>query len=128
MKKYASVLLRVGMAVVVIWFGTSQLSGPSYWFGFLPSWTNSLPINQTQLVYLNGWFEISFGLCLLFGFYTRIVALFLALHLLEIMYSVGYSPIGVRDFGLTIVMFSIFLFGADDFSADNFFEVGLSKR
>jgi uncharacterized membrane protein YphA (DoxX/SURF4 family) len=77
---------------------------------------------------LNGWFEISFGLCLLFGFYTRIVALFLALHLLEIMYSVGYSPIGVRDFGLTIAMFSVFLFGADDFSADNFFEAGLSKR
>ncbi len=122
MKKFAPILLRVGMAVVILWFGFSQLADPNSWLGFLPSWTTALPINQIQLIYLNGWFEVTFGLCLLFGFYTRFVALFLALHLLDIAYVVGYDGLGVRDFGLALATVSVFLSGSDAFSIDRFFE------
>jgi uncharacterized membrane protein YphA (DoxX/SURF4 family) len=124
MKKFAPILLRLSMAAVIIWFGVSQLTDPNSWLGFLPTWTATLPISQTALVYLNGWFELSFGLSLLFGFYTRFVALLLALHLLDITYIVGYNAIGIRDLGLALATISVFLFGSDTFSIDNLFERG----
>lgn len=122
MKKYAPILLRISMAVVIIWFGISQLSDPNSWLGFLPSWTTSLPINQIQLIYLNGWFEVSFGFLLFCGFYTRFVSLLLFLHLLDITYTVGYNAIGVRDIGLALATISVFLFGSDSWSIDKLFE------
>ena len=124
MKKFAPILLRVSMAAVIIWFGSSQLSDPNSWLGFLPDWTKTLPISQIALVYLNGWFELSFGLSLLFGFYTRFVSLLLALHLLDIAYIVGYNAIGIRDLGLALATISVFLFGSDSFSIDALFERG----
>ena len=124
MKKFAPILLRVSMAGIIIWFGWSQLSDPNSWLGFLPDWTKTLPISQIALVYLNGWFELSFGLSLLFGFYTRFVALLLALHLLDIAYIVGYNAIGIRDLGLTLATVSVFLFGSDSWSIDKLFERG----
>lgn len=124
MKKFAPILLRLSMAVVIIWFGWSQLTDPNSWLGFLPDWTKTLPISQMALVYLNGWFELTFGLALFFGFYTRFVALLLALHLLDITYIVGYNAIGIRDLGLALATISVFLFGSDSFSADVLFERG----
>jgi uncharacterized membrane protein YphA (DoxX/SURF4 family) len=122
MKKFAPILLRVSMAGIIIWFGVSQLTDPNSWLGFLPTWTATLPISQTALVYLNGWFELTFGLSLLLGFYTRFVALLLALHLLDIAYIVGYNAIGIRDLGLALATVSVFLFGSDIWSVDRAFE------
>lgn len=118
MEKFSGIVLRIGMGLVMIWFGSQQLMSPTSWFGFLPEWTASLPISQTTFVLLNGWFEIVAGLLLIAGFYTRIVALLLALHLLGIVFSVGYNPTGVRDFGLTIALFSLTLHGETEWSVD----------
>ena len=56
-----------------------------------------------------------FGLLLLFGWQTRIVALLLALHLFDIMWTVGYGEIGVRDFGLAMGTLVVFMNGPDLF-------------
>ncbi len=122
MQKWAPVILRFGMGLVMLWFALQQLGSPTAWVGYLPEWTKNLPISQIDFIYINGWFELTFGALLIAGFYTRIVALLLSLHLLGIVFSVGYSPIGVRDFGLTIALFSIFLSGPSDWSLDKFFE------
>lgn len=121
MQKWSGIVLRVGIGAIMIWFASQQLNDPSSWVGYLPDWTKSLPISQITFVYLNGWFELTFGALLIAGFYTRIVALFLSLHLLGIVFSVGYEPTGVRDFGLTVALFSIFLYGPSAWSLDEYF-------
>ncbi len=118
MKKASPIILRVGMAAIILWFGFSQLSDATSWLGFLPAWTTPLPVSQIGLILVNGWFEVVFGFMLLFGFWTRFTAAFLFLHLLDITYTVGYGGIGVRDFGLTIAMIAIFFEGSSAFSFD----------
>ena len=122
MKNASIIILRVGIAAVILWFGFQQLFHGTDWIAYLPSWTTSLPISQLGLVYLNGWFEIVFGFMLLLGYYTRLVSALLALHLLDIIFTVGYGATGVRDFGLFIAMASIFFYGTSPFSVDMFFD------
>ena len=124
MKKIGPVVLRVGMAAVILWFGIAQGTNPSAWFGYLPAWTAHLPISQMSVIYINSFFEIVFGFLLFVGFYTRWVALLLALHLFDIAITVGYGAIGVRDFGLAIATLAIFFEGTSAISADMFFRMG----
>ena len=119
---FAPVFVRVGVSLVVLWFGINQLLNPEQWISQLPEWTTLLPVSQIGLIYFNGWFEFVFGLTLLFGFYTRLSALLIALHLLDITFTVGYGAVGVRDFGLSISALSVFLSGSDALSVDKVFE------
>jgi uncharacterized membrane protein YphA (DoxX/SURF4 family) len=118
LKTLAPTFLRISMSLVILWFGVQQIIDPTSWLGFLPAWTASLPISQIHFIYFNGTFEIIFGIFLLIGFYTRIVALVLALHLLDIAYTVGYNAIGIRDLGLALSTMTIFLYGADGLTFD----------
>ena len=120
--KFAPVFVRIAISLVVIWFGTNQLLNPEQWISLLPEWTTLLPVSQVGLIYFNGWFELIFGLALLVGFYTRLSAFLIAMHLLDITFIVGYSAIGVRDFGLAISALSVFLSGPDIWSIDKVFE------
>ena len=124
MKKIAPVVLRAGMALVILWFGIQQLSSPALWTGYLPAWTASLPLSAVTFVLLNGWVECTLGILLAAGFYTRWVALLLSLHLYSITFTLGYGAIGVRDFGLATALLSLFFHGADSLSMDAYF----SKR
>lgn len=116
---YAPAVLRIGISLVFLWFGSSQLGDVQAWMAWLPAWTAALPLGAETLVRLNGSFEVLFGTLLLLGFYVRPVALLLALHMFQIALTVGYSEIGVRDFGLAMATASIFLYGADRFSLDS---------
>ncbi len=107
----SQIVLRVGIGLVIIWFGLQQVTNPSGWTAYLPSFVKSLPLSEISFVYLNGYFEIIFGVLMIAGFYLRIVALLLAIHMAGIVFSVGYNEIGVRDFGIFIALVSIFLYG-----------------
>lgn len=113
MTSSAPIVLRIGMSLIILWFGIQQIIDVTSWIGYLPEWTATLPVSQSSLVYLNGSFEIIFGVFMLLGFYTRISALFLALHLFDIVYLVGYDATGMRDLGLAIAISAIFLYGPD---------------
>ena len=117
---YAPTVVRVGVSLVFLWFGSSQLSDVQAWTAWLPAWTAMLPIGAETLVRLNGSFEVLFGALLLLGFYIRPVALLLALHMFQIAFMMGYGEIGVRDFGLAMATTSVFLHGADRFTLDAF--------
>src|SRR5574343_292865 len=120
-KPYSPVLLRIGIALVFLWFGINQMIDVKSWVDFVPeSVVKMSGLNVTTLVYLNGIFEIVFGVAMLFGYYTRLAALALAIHMFEITYVVGYDSIGVRDFGLSIATFVVFMNGADIFSLDKY--------
>ncbi|MES2623171.1 MAG: DoxX family protein [Patescibacteria group bacterium] len=122
MNKYASyspVLLRIGISLVFLWFGYSQVSDQVQWVAYVPEWLPSmLGIQVETFVKLNGIFELVFGIALLAGFWTRTASLLLGLHMLEITHVVGFDATGVRDFGLSIATLAIFLHGRDRWSVD----------
>lgn len=122
MRKFSAIILRIGIGAVIIWFALQQLAKPSAWTVYLPAFTQSLPISQIGFIYLNVWFELTFGAMMIIGFYTRIVALFLALHMLGIVFTIGFDATGVRDFGLAVALFSISLYGTSCWSVDELFE------
>ena len=112
-------MLRIGISLVFLWFGSQQFLHPEQWIGFIPQWViNVSPVSPTTLIHFNGALELVFGTSLLIGFFTRISALILALHMSHITAMIGYDSTGVRDFGLSIATWAIFLNGADPFSFD----------
>lgn len=116
---YAPIVLRIGIALVFLWFGFQQLWHPDSWTSFIPNIALSLSgLTAQTLVLLNGSFEVVFSLALIAGFNTQVAALLLALHMFDIAYVVGYDAIGVRDFGLAIATLSVALAGADNWSLD----------
>jgi uncharacterized membrane protein YphA (DoxX/SURF4 family) len=118
-KEYAPILVRVAMSLVFLWFGLNQVFDSASWVGWLPQWAYSIPISPATLIILNGTFEVIFGTFLLLGLFTRISALLLTLHLLGITISIGYNDVGIRDLGLTLATFSVFMYGMDQFCLDN---------
>lgn len=119
-KDFGPAILRVGIAAVYLYFGISQLINPDLFVFWLPDWTNSLPLSQTMFIYANGVFEVIFGALLALGLFTRISSLLLGLHLAAITFSIGFTQIGVRDFGLTLATFAIFFQGKDKYSLDSY--------
>ena len=105
-------VLRYGIAAVYFYFAISQLLDPEMFTFYLPNWISSVA-DPVTVVYANAVFELVFASLLVIGKFTRISALLLALHLLAISISLGFTQNGVRDFGLTIATFAIFLAGPD---------------
>lgn len=119
LKPYSIYLLRIGLGIVFLWFGFNQVFDSNSWTSYLPEFISILPIEAKSFVLLNGIMEIIFGTLLILGLFTRISSLILSLHLFGIAFSLGYTAIGVRDFGLAIATLVIFFHGEDDFSLDN---------
>ncbi len=124
MKMCAPAVLRIGLALVFLWFGTQQLVNTGAWVRLIPEWVlNSSGLAAETLVHFNGAFEIVFGICLLFGFFFRVVSLLMALHMLHLFVTLlnaqGLSAIAVRDFGLFMSATTLFLLGPHAFSVDN---------
>ena len=123
LKKISPAVLRIGIALVFLWFGWSQIHDAKQWVSFVPQWVSDISsLSLMTIVYLNGIFEIVFGSALLLGFFTRLVAFFLALHMIDITYIVGLDAIGVRDFGLAVAAVVVWMNGADMWSLDGFVE------
>lgn len=119
LNKYSPVVLRYGITIVVLWFSIQQFLHTDNWVAYVPDGVVSMShLSAKMLVYINASFEMLFGFILLLGLKTRISALLLSLHIFEIMYTVGYGEIGVRDFGLAVATFSVFMNGPDKLCLD----------
>lgn len=102
-------ILRLSLAGVFIWFGFSQLFNSLAWVGIVPNWAvNLLHMPPAFIVLGNGLLEVVLGSLLALGILSRYVALVLALHLFVIAFEMGFSAIGVRDFGLSFATLSVF--------------------
>ena len=117
-KEYGSSLLRIGMALVFLWFGLNQLFDPGSWVGWVPGWIHPI-VHPAIVVFVNGIVEVILGTMLLLGFFTRTVSLILGLHLLGISFGIGYSATMIRDLGLAIATLSITLTGPDKLCLSN---------
>ena len=130
-KKYSVDIVRIAVSLVFLWFGINQLVNPESFLGYLPQWLYTqqgmmghmrlvqVPDFSYTLIMLNGIFESIFGFLLLAGFFTRIAAFLLSLHLFGIAFSLGYNDIAVRDFGLALATASLIFSGAGELSLDN---------
>ena len=134
-KKYAPIILRIGLALVFLWFGLTQLVNPQSFMGYLPDFlldhsadmnhehpfqsAHNLPLTAHVIIMGNGFFETVFGIMLILGLFTRVSSLLLALHLFGIMITLGYNDIAIRDLGLMFAAFAIFLNGPDRWTLDN---------
>ena len=102
-EKIGLFILRLGLAAVYIYFGISQLNNANAWSSTVPDWALSISgVSAVAIVMFNAIFEIVFASLLALGFWTRIVSILLAIHLAIITFTMGFNPIGVRDFGLTM--------------------------
>jgi len=112
-------ILRLGLAIVFLWFGFSQLLDGLNWVSWVPEWAvNLLHLPPAMIVLGNGLFEVIGGTLLALGILVRPVALVLALHLAVITFEIGLNSIGLRDFGLTMATFALALLGPDEYSLD----------
>ena len=118
-EKLALPTLRFGIVILFLWFGLSQITAPTNWTGWVPEWATSFGLSANVIVLLNGSFETILGLVIALGFYTRLAALLLALHIFLISFEIGYTAIGVRDFVLAIATLSLAMFKPDHYTFDN---------
>ena len=111
-RKYSSPLIRWGVGIVFFLFGIDQVRRPGAWEAYFPS---ALPFGMDlgRAIFLNGLFDLAIGALLLIGFLTRLVALIGALHLVGVIYYLGYGDIAIRDFGLLFGALAVFFYGAD---------------
>ena len=119
MKKLSPVILRLGLAMVFVWFGTNQLLDQGMWTRLVPvSLVSMTGLTAVTIVKLNGIFELIMATLLAFGICIRVVAWLLVLHLISIIYQLGLSAVGIRDIGLMVGMLSVAFHGADAYSYD----------
>ncbi len=108
------------MGAIVLWFSIEQFRNTGFWVAYVPDFAVNLSgLSATTLVYLNASFELVFTIMLLIGWKVRLSALLLSLHLIEIAFSVGYSETAIRDIGLAIALFVVFMNGSDILSIEN---------
>jgi len=117
LKRFAPLVLRLGLVGLFLSFGIWQILQPDAWFSWVPQWVPDITHMSLRLiVLLNGGLEVVLGTLLLLGIYVRWVAFILALHTLSIAYEIGFNDIGIRDASLAICCIAIALFGNDDWS------------
>ena len=114
-QNFGVTLLRIALAFVFLWFGFSQISDAAMWTSFVPTWATAIT-SAGNLVYLNGVFEIIAGSLLAIGILPRYVSGLLGLHLIVISSSLGFTAIGVRDFGLGFATLALAFLGNDRFA------------
>jgi uncharacterized membrane protein YphA (DoxX/SURF4 family) len=105
-------ILRLGLAVVFLYFGISQILDQSKWIYFVPDRFSSFYISEIlklKIVFLNGIFDTVIALSLISGLFIRIFSFLGFIHLFSItIFSLGFEPSGIRDLGLAFAMLSLF--------------------
>lgn len=121
-KRIGPPLLRIAMSLVFLYFGFNQIYSPDAWTGFVPDFLTHSVLTANNIVMANGIMELILGTFLLIGLYTRFSSLVLALHLVGIALPMIATPTGIRDLGLAVATFVIFLNGFDEYTIDKKFE------
>lgn len=101
-------LLRLSIAGVFLYFGFSQIFDSLNWVGVVPEWAVDLVnLPPALIVMINGIMEIVLASLLAMGFFVRIISFLLALHLVPIALSFGFSATAMRDIGLALSSFAL---------------------
>jgi uncharacterized membrane protein YphA (DoxX/SURF4 family) len=105
-------ILRLGLAVVFLCFGISQILDQSRWIYLVPDRFFIFYIHEvlkSKLVFINGIFDVVIALSLISGLFIRIFSFLGFIHLFSItIFSLGFEPSGIRDLGLAFAILSLF--------------------
>jgi len=105
-------ILRLGLVVVFLYFGISQILDQSKWIYFVPDRFLNFYISEilkSKLVFINGIFDVVIALSLISGLFIRIFSFLGFIHLFSItIFSLGFEPSGIRDLGLAFAILSLF--------------------
>ncbi|HXK36239.1 MAG TPA: DoxX family protein [Candidatus Paceibacterota bacterium] len=110
----AQLVLRIGLAIVFLWFGIDKFIQPQYW---LDAWVPTaiqdtvgrIGVMPRDLIHLNGIFEILVGLSLATGFFLRYFAIAGAVFLIGVSIINGFNEVLIRDVGLLAGLVSLVL-------------------
>lgn len=99
--------LRIGLALVFLWFGADKFIHPQYWAdAWLPrniaDLTVRMGMSVRDLMFLNGIFEVLVAVSLVSGFFIRTFASLGAAFLLTVfaVHVRGATEVVIRDVGL----------------------------
>ena len=104
-KQLAKYLLIGALVFVFGWFGLDKLRNPILWSGFLPLGMDGLfQVGNDTWIVVIGILELLFAFLLLIPVrrVRQVAATLMVLHLVGILWQVGWNDIGVRDIGLLI--------------------------
>ena len=115
--RYSPIAIRYSVGIVFFLIGIDQLLKPDLWASYFPDWITTFSSIST-FVTLNGIFDAAIGAFLLLGLLTRLVSAIAVLHLLGVIYTLGYNDIAIRDLGILIAAIAVFMHGPDEWSLD----------
>ena len=103
--RYSNIFLRLGLAVVFIWFGVDKFLNPEYW---LSAWVpqsvlllaSKLGIGGMDVVYASGVFELLVGASVLSNIFIKIFSVLAMIFLIIVLFTFGMSEVLIRDVGL----------------------------
>ena len=103
--KYPQLVLRIGIAIVFLWFGIDKFIHPQHWLdAWVPAWVQSaveaIHLGPQNFVILTGMFETFVGLSLATGFFMRLFSAAGALFLAVVIVINGVPLDLARDIGL----------------------------
>jgi uncharacterized membrane protein YphA (DoxX/SURF4 family) len=110
--KYSNLVIRLGLAIVFLWFGIDKFFHPDYWVNaWVPQSVSSLAISfkirLVDVVYLSGIFEVLVGISLVTNIFIVFFSSAALLFLGSIMIFNGFSEVIVRDVGLAGALLSL---------------------
>jgi len=113
-QRLAPAVLRIGLSLVFLWFSLNQFFFVNDFVNLIPEWLVSASgMSPAVFVIGNAFLEFVLGMFLILGIHVRFSAFILSVHLVGIAFSLGYGALMIRDLGLAIATFSVFLQGAD---------------
>ncbi|GIW67014.1 MAG: hypothetical protein KatS3mg095_0912 [Candidatus Parcubacteria bacterium] len=119
MEDYGKLILRIGLGIVFLYFGVSQLISPQRWIDLIPEvkFIYMNDIFKQKIILMNGVFDCLIGLCFILGIFIKLISLLATLHLISIfIFSLGFTPSGFRDLGLALASLSLFFLGDGKFN------------
>jgi len=127
MEYYAPSLLRIGLALVYLWFGISQITSPLLFTQYVPDFISGVIENSELVVFITGIIVAILGLLLLLGLLTRIITWILVIHMIIVILGIGYNSIGIKTFGIIIGTITIAMTRNDPLRLDNRIRFGKKK-
>ena len=114
--RYSHLALRIGLALVFMWFGVHKLLHPQYWLdAWMPqaaqAFVERFSVSPRDAMNLIGIAEVLIALSLLTGYFIRWFAAVAALFLVSVslVHLQGFNEVLVRDLGLVGALVALIL-------------------
>lgn len=111
-KQLAKYVLIASLIFVFAWFGIDKLRDPLFWSTYLPVWMDGLfGIPSDTWIIGIGFFELLLAALLLIPLrrVRQVAAALIVLHLIGIVWQVGFDDVGIRDIGLLMSAIALFV-------------------